>query len=936
MTANKHLRFGAFQKFSDISPDGFFIADAEGVFREVNPAFCELTGYTRDELLTMSVSNVEVKEAPEETRRHIGQVIASGKDRFETIHRRKDGSTVEVEITATCLQAEDEPLFIVFVRNLTERKEASRRDNAINSLHKLSSSGSSKKEYLDAVVEIIRGLTGCRCVGIRILDKGGNIPYESYIGFSREFWESENWLSVKHDQCVCIRAILGKPEPEDAVLMTQGGSFRCENLQELFSTLSPAQRSKFRGRCVKAGFASIAVVPIHHSQSIFGAIHISDEREEMFSPNVVDFIESMSPLIGEAVHRFNVEEELRQGDDIQSAVNSLLYLSLRNETLEKILNKALDITLSISWLSFESRGCIFAVEDEPDVLVMKTARGDAIPAEKCARVPFGRCLCGRAALTRKVYFADHVDDHHEVKQNGIADHGHYCVPILFRDKAVGVINVYLRHGHRRRPEEEDFLVAVANTLSGIIVRKKDETEKQRLEQRYQELVEGLDAIVWEADFKTTQFTYVNAYAEKLLGYPLSQWLSEPTFWHDHIHPEDRERTVSSCREASLRGENHVCEYRTIAADGRAVWLRDVITVELADGKPVLLKGVMVDITDRKLAEEALKREQNLFTQGPAVVFRWVAEEGWPVEYVSSNVKAQLGIEADDLTSGKISYASFIYPEDLERVASEIKAYGKSGATNFKQVYRIIRPDGQTRWVDDYTIVVRDTNNRITHYDGYVVDITDRKHAEQKLLESHESLRKTLHGTISALSKAGEMRDPYTAGHQQRVAQLACAIAREMGLPEERMAAIQMAGVIHDIGKLYVPAEILSKPGRLNDVEFALIRTHSSVSFDILKTVEFPWPVASIALQHHERMNGTGYPCGLKGEQILAEARILAVADVVEAMASHRPYRPALGIDKALEEIAQKKGVLYDPEAVYVCVRLFTEKGFRFDYPSGAT
>jgi PAS domain S-box-containing protein/putative nucleotidyltransferase with HDIG domain len=210
------------------------------------------------------------------------------------------------------------------------------------------------------------------------------------------------------------------------------------------------------------------------------------------------------------------------------------------------------------------------------------------------------------------------------------------------------------------------------------------------------------------------------------------------------------------------------------------------------------------------------------------------------------------------------------------------------------------------------------------------DITERKQAEEELKQSFEKLQRIFEGTVHALASAVEMRDPYTAGHQRRVANLACAIAKEMGLSEEQISGLRMAGLIHDIGKISVPVQILSKRGGLNDLEFDMIKTHPQVGHDILKTIEFPWPVAQIVLQHHERMDGSGYPAGLSGEGILMEARILSVADVVEAMASHRPYRSALGVDKALEEISQNRGVLYDPEVVDACLKLFTEKGFTFE------
>jgi PAS domain S-box-containing protein/putative nucleotidyltransferase with HDIG domain len=212
----------------------------------------------------------------------------------------------------------------------------------------------------------------------------------------------------------------------------------------------------------------------------------------------------------------------------------------------------------------------------------------------------------------------------------------------------------------------------------------------------------------------------------------------------------------------------------------------------------------------------------------------------------------------------------------------------------------------------------------------VKDISRLKEAETKLQLSINKLRNALEGTIQAMSLVIEMRDPYTAGHQKRVTDLAVAIAKDMGFSVDKIDGLRMAGLIHDIGKISAPAEILAKPGRITEKEFALIKEHPRVGYDILKKIEFPWPVAKIVLQHHERMNGSGYPQGLQGKYILLEARIIAVADVVESIASFRPYRPALGIQAALKEIAEDKGTLYDAQVADACLKLFSEKRFTFD------
>lgn len=204
-----------------------------------------------------------------------------------------------------------------------------------------------------------------------------------------------------------------------------------------------------------------------------------------------------------------------------------------------------------------------------------------------------------------------------------------------------------------------------------------------------------------------------------------------------------------------------------------------------------------------------------------------------------------------------------------------------------------------------------------------------KKLNQDLEKEVARLKKTLEQTIMLLINISEMKDPFTIGHQKRVSELATAIAKKMNLPEERVEFIRIASLIHDIGKTAIPSEILNKPSRLNESEFAFIKNHPLTSYKCITDVDFPHKVAEIVLQHHERLNGTGYPSGLKSKKIMLEAKIISVADVVESMNYHRPYRPALGIDKSLKEISTNKGKLYDPEVVDVCVKLFKEEGFKF-------
>jgi PAS domain S-box-containing protein len=267
---------------------------------------------------------------------------------------------------------------------------------------------------------------------------------------------------------------------------------------------------------------------------------------------------------------------------------------------------------------------------------------------------------------------------------------------------------------------------------------------------------------------------------------------------------------------------------------------------------------------------------------------------------------------------------YVYPEDRERFMEirEAKDFVDGFEVEFK------KKNGSTFWVVINARTVKDEQGEILYLEGLIEDITVRKHAEKQLQQTLESLRKSFGATVQVMVSAIESRDPYTSGHQNRAAELARAIATEMGLAQDIIEGIRMAGSIHDIGKISIPAEILSKPTKLTEIEYSIIKVHAQKGYEMLKDIESPWPLAQIVYQHHERMDGSGYPQGLKGDEIITEARIMAVADVVEAMASHRPYRTALGIEAALAEIEQNKGTHYDNTVAHACLRLFREKGYQ--------
>jgi PAS domain S-box-containing protein/putative nucleotidyltransferase with HDIG domain len=279
------------------------------------------------------------------------------------------------------------------------------------------------------------------------------------------------------------------------------------------------------------------------------------------------------------------------------------------------------------------------------------------------------------------------------------------------------------------------------------------------------------------------------------------------------------------------------------------------------------------------------------------------------------------------------FVNFVKKEDSRIFISAFKSVRDKKQWAIDLYGAIIHKNGTERLFNLSGAPNLDADGKVIGVVGTFKDVTALKRSEEELQISFNKLQTAMSSTIDAISIIVELRDPYTAGHQRRVASLACAIAKELKMSEDQIDKIRMGGLIHDIGKIYIPAEILTKPGRLSKIELDMMKSHPEVGYKILQQVDFIPPIAQIVYQHHERMDGSGYPLGISGDDILLESRIIAVADSVEAMASHRPYRPALGIEKALEMILNEKGKSYDSQIVDACVTLFKNRDFQFPQDS---
>ena len=474
----------------------------------------------------------------------------------------------------------------------------------------------------------------------------------------------------------------------------------------------------------------------------------------------------------------------------------------------------------------------------------------------------------------------------------------------------------------------------AGRIIGILFSGEDITEHKQIEMERKKLfmlAESSSEFIGMCGLDMIPI-YVNPAGQRMVGLPDLEAACQVKV-KDYFFPEDQRLIVEEffpnvMREGKGEIEIRLRHFQT----AKPIWMSYFLfSVQDETGTPVGWATVSHDITERKKGDDDLKdakahaegvienaRDAFVAMDEQGIVTDWNPEAGRMFGFSKSEAV------------GKPLVDIIIPPEFRDAHTAGLKHYldtGEAKVLNTHVEITALHKNGSVIPVE-LSISPMEQGGSVT-FNAFIRDLTERNKAKVGLVKGAESLRKSLVGTVQVIAKAVEARDPYTAGHQQRVSQLARSIAQEMRLDRQAVEGIRMGASVHDIGKIHLPAEILSKPAKLSATEYLLIQDHPQVGYDILKDIEFPWPLADIAHQHHERMDGSGYPQGLKGDEICLEARIVAVADVVEAMSSHRPYRAGLGIELALEEVKKGRGSLYDPNVVDACLKLFAENRFTF-------
>ncbi len=694
-----------------------------------------------------------------------------------------------------------------------------------------------------------------------------------------------------------------------------------------------------------------------------------------------------------------IEEELKRSRDTAEALNRLLSLSLQNIPLPDLLEEALGLILSIPWLVLEKRGAIFLLEN--DQLVMKAQRGLEEPVQKtCARLPLGRCLCGKAAFHGAVQFTSSLDELHEIYFEEMEPHGHYCVPIKTPQKIYGVLNLYLHDGHRYDKNEEDFLFAVANTLAGITERRKTEEALVESEHTFKEIFENCNDLIYLHDLEG-KMDKVNKAACERLGYSREKLLSMSL---KDIVSSEYSGLIPGRVKDLLKSGRLIFESADVTIDGTIIPVEVSARIIEYGGKKAVL-SIARDITKRRKYEEALsglneKLEQQvqerageltrvnkelreeiserirmeeelnqrllemetlqtvssalrtaetldemltilidetlkiLDTEDGAISLyhpeketsHFAINRGWFNQLDETWLKPGEGIAREVFTPGQgLVFREFAKDSRVKHTESIPEGWGGaclpiSAAKNVVGALFVSVPLPR-----EITRVELSLLNSLSEMAGTAIQRISMFQETENLLENLQEAKSELllayDATLEGWARALELRDHETEGHSMRVVDRTIQIAMLLNVPEDELIHIRRGALLHDVGKIAIPDAVLLKPGKLNSDEMALMQQHPNFAYDLLHPIDYLRPALDIPYCHHEKWDGSGYPRGLKGEEIPIAARIFAIVDVYDALTSDRPYRSAWSKQKTLEHISEQSGKHFDPQVADIFLNI---------------
>lgn len=640
----------------------------------------------------------------------------------------------------------------------------------------------------------------------------------------------------------------------------------------------------------------------------------------------------------------NILNTLNRSNDLVNIISDILKIFKGYTDIEAIAVRLKEgddfpyyVQDGLSNAFMESEGNICARDDRGDIV--RDAKGNPCLECMCGTVLSGRTDSSLSFFTDGGSFwtnsvsklsASTTDEVLPGRmRNGCSSEGYESIaliPLRSNGKIIGLLQMNDRRENFFTAGFIRYLEGISSSIGIALSRIQSEEKLKESEARYRSIFDNAVEGIFQTTPDGSFITVNNAFA-KMYGYDSpDEMVSSITSISDelYVRPEDRTECMHMLE---TQNEIKFHEVLTKRKDGPHFWARlNVHAVRDGEERTIYYEGTVENITERKEAEQALVAEMSLsesiLESTPGVFYCY--DDRLCFQKWNRNFERVTGYTAEELS--RISPLDLFEGDDRWFLEERIKEVFKKGESTAEADF--VSKDGRKTpyFFTGKRVVIDNTQCLI----GMGIDITERKQAEAGQKALIEELKKTIEGTVEALAATSEIRDPYTAGHQRRVTQLACAVAAEMNLAADAIDKIRIASLLHDVGKISIPAEILSKPALLNEYEFSIIKLHTEAGYEILKNIKFPWDIAEIILQHHERLDGSGYPRALRNGDILLEAKIIAAADVVEAMASHRPYRPALGLNAAINEISSNADRLYDRAVVEACVRVLGKKEFGFE------
>ena len=1044
-----------FRTLIDNSSDAIEVLDLDTFrFFDMNETGCRVLGYSREEILAMSAFDIDPAISEDSVKMIQAQLRQSGRMQFETMHRRKDGSTFPVEISATSMEL-DKPYLLTIVRDITERKQLeqqlSRRVRHLDALERIMPVGldsMSMEELLGGVLDGILAIFDAdRAWFLYPCDPDApswSVPMErtrpewpgafargsvmpmtpEVVEVFRDVLASAEPLaygpaasrtipaavaeqfSIRSQMQMALRPRVGGPwiiglhhcaqarvyDADELLIFKDVGQRVTDALSSMIvlKNLRESEENLNRAQAVGQIGSWLLDIPANrlewsaetyrmfgvpqrqavNQETFFAAIHPDDRNSvrrawgEMMTGTAYDiehrivaggqtrWVKGLArierdpegrPLasigtVQDITERKAAETAIQRLTQFYSALSqcneAIVRCTSESELFPQICSSAVDFGgMKMAWIGLvdESRKRVEPVVScGTGTEYLDGIRISVEADDPYARGPVGSAICNN----QPQWFQDFQHDPrtapwHERSANfgwGAAA----SLPLLRNGAVIGAFTLYSSEVNAFDENARNLLVEMARDISFALdsfdreaKRKQAELALTASEHHFHSLFENMlegyvHCKMLFQDGVAEEFIYleVNRAFETLSGLKdvVGKRASEVTPGIRESNPE----LFETYGRVALNGQPEQFEMYLAALER---WFS--ISVYCPEQEHFV--AIFDNITARKRSEQVLAESEQRFRgvveQSLAGIY--IIQDGRFV-YVNPRFAEIFGYAAASELTG-VEPTSLVVEQDRAIVSENIRSRIEGGAQSLSYGFTAVRKDGSLIEVGVHG--ARATHGGRPAIIGLMQDVSEKKRAEEQIQRYVKQLEESFMHTIEVATTLVEMRDPYTAGHEKRVGQIAAAIGAEMGLDAHHIEGLRVGGYVHDIGKIIVPSEILTKPGRLTAAEYELIKGHPQAGYDILKNVDFPWPVADIAYQHHERMDGSGYPRGLKSDEILLEARITAVADVIEAMSAHRPYRPGLGLEQALAEIERGRGASYDPQVVDACLLLFRKKNF---------